>query len=221
MKFDIARAVGAVVREVSDRNHEGKPARSVVATRSYNTSVEDLWDALTDADRIPRWFLPIGGDLRLGGRYQLEGNAAGEITRCEPPLHLAVTWEMQGDVSWVEVTLAPISDGQSSLRLEHIAHVPEELWEQYGAGATGVGWDLGLLGLDQYFAEEPVVVPEQAEEWALSPDGRAFARQSSDAWALASIEGGEDRSKALAAAARTTAFYTGEEEASDPELVEE
>jgi uncharacterized protein YndB with AHSA1/START domain len=43
---------------------------------------------------IPRWFLPIAGDLRLGGRFQLEGNAGGEITECRPPRRLAVTWEL-------------------------------------------------------------------------------------------------------------------------------
>ena len=26
---------------------------------------------------FPRWFLPISGELRLGGRYQLTGNAGG------------------------------------------------------------------------------------------------------------------------------------------------
>ena len=31
---------------------------------------------------------PISGDLRLGGRYQLQGNAGGEILVCEPPQHL-------------------------------------------------------------------------------------------------------------------------------------
>lgn len=39
-----------------------------------------MWDACTDPERIPRWFLPISGDLRLNGRYQLEGNAGGAIT---------------------------------------------------------------------------------------------------------------------------------------------
>ena len=44
-----------------------------------------MWDAVTSAERIPRWFLPISGDLRLGGRYQLEGNAGGEVLECAPP----------------------------------------------------------------------------------------------------------------------------------------
>src|SRR6266508_5865410 len=101
MEIDVVGMVGAVRREVEEREHEGRPAHLVVAERRYPAGVEDVWDALTNAERIPRWFLPISGDLRLGGRYQLEGNAGGTITACEPPRHLAVTWEYGGDVSWV------------------------------------------------------------------------------------------------------------------------
>ncbi|WP_308168107.1 hypothetical protein [Nonomuraea sp. NEAU-A123] len=48
-----------------------------------------MWDACTSAEHIPRWFLPIEGDLRAGGCYRLEGNAGGEVLACEPPRHPA------------------------------------------------------------------------------------------------------------------------------------
>ena len=41
--------------------------------------VEEVWDALTDPDRIRRWMMPITGELKVGGSFQLEGNAGGEI----------------------------------------------------------------------------------------------------------------------------------------------
>jgi hypothetical protein len=56
MKLDPAATLGAVIRDVAFRAHEGKPARAVIATRSYDTDIDDLWDALTSAERIPRWF---------------------------------------------------------------------------------------------------------------------------------------------------------------------
>jgi hypothetical protein len=34
---------------------------------------------------LRRRFPPVSGDLRLGGKYQLGGNAGGEILACEPP----------------------------------------------------------------------------------------------------------------------------------------
>jgi len=99
MQIDIPSYIGAVVRRVEDREQEGTPVRVVVATRRYDTDIDDLWDALTNAERIPRWFLPVSGELRLGGRYQLEGNAGGTIKVCEPPHSLAVTWEFGGGMS--------------------------------------------------------------------------------------------------------------------------
>src|SRR5690349_12257290 len=116
LNFDITRLIGLVARETTRREHEGRPARVLVATRTYDTSQEDLWDALTNGERIPRWFLPISGDLRLGGHYQLEGNAGGEIKGCEPPRHLALTWGMHGDTSWVNVHLSENPDGGTLLR---------------------------------------------------------------------------------------------------------
>lgn len=44
-------------------------------SRTYPTDVDDLWNACTDAERIPQWFLPVSGDLRPGGSYELAGNA--------------------------------------------------------------------------------------------------------------------------------------------------
>ncbi|HJZ33003.1 MAG TPA: SRPBCC domain-containing protein, partial [Hyphomicrobiaceae bacterium] len=78
MKIDVAQVIGAVTRTVERQDRDGRPARVVIAARSYDAEVAEVWDAMTNAERIPRWFLPITGDLRLGGRYQLHGNAGGE-----------------------------------------------------------------------------------------------------------------------------------------------
>jgi uncharacterized protein YndB with AHSA1/START domain len=209
MKIDIGRHIGAVTREVSSREHEGRPARVIVATRTYDTTMDDVWDAITSAERIPRWFLPISGDLRLGGRYQLQGNAGGEITQCEPPRHLAVTWEFGGNVTWLTVRLMEDASGGTRLDLEHIAHVPDELWDQFGPGAVGVGWDMALMGLAQHFATGAAVNPQDAAAWIASDNGKEFVARSSEDWRRASIAAGTDQASATAAAQRTTAFYTG------------
>lgn len=200
----------AVTRAISTVEKDGRPARMLVATRSYNTSIDDLWEALTSAERIPRWFLPISGELRLGGRYQLKGNAGGQISRCEPPHQFELTWEMMGQVSWVTVQLSPGAKGSTMLRLEHIAPVPDDMWEQFGPGAVGVGWDQALFGLDQHFVKNPGVRPEDAAAWTTSAEGRAFVQQSSDAWGDASVAAGTAPAAARAAAERTRAFYTGD-----------
>jgi uncharacterized protein YndB with AHSA1/START domain len=209
--MDLGRVIGAVTREVSDREYEGKPAKVVVAKRTYNTTPADLWDALTNAERIPRWFLPVSGDLKLGGRYQLKGNAGGTITTCEPPKALGVTWEYGGQTSWVTVRLTARAAERTELELEHLAHVPAEFWDQYGPGAVGVGWDLALMGLGEHVSspDGPAVTPETAEAWSASEEGRAFARAASVDWGRAAIAGGMSEAAAQGAVERTTAFYTG------------
>lgn len=209
MEIDVMRQIGAITREVTSREHEGKLARVVRASRTYATSVADVWDALTNAERIPRWFLPISGNLEIGGRYQLQGNAGGTIEQCEPPNRLAVTWEMGGAPSWLVVTLSAESEERTRLELEHVAHVPEEMWVQFGPGAVGVGWDLSLVGLDRHLTTGRSKDPKAAAAWPVSEEGKRFIRGSSDGWCRASIAAGTDTAAAQAAAAGTVAFYTG------------
>ena len=136
----------------------------------------------------------------------MEGNAGGAITACERPSHLALTWEFGGDVSWVEVRLSDDGAGRARLTLTHTAHLSDH-WREYGPGATGTGWDLTLLGLEQYTGVDKTLVPT---EWPESEAGKDFIRRSSDDWCRAAIASGADPTHAAAAAARTAAFYTGD-----------
>lgn len=184
MTLDIDRYLGAVDRSVTSLERDGSPARAVTLTRRYDTNIGDLWDALTNAERLPRWFLPVEGDLRLGGRYQLKGNAGGTIEGCQPPFHLALTWEMQGEVSWVEVILTEEADEQTRLTLTHTAHV-SEFWTQFGPGAVGVGWELGLLGLALHVGNPEAVFDEAS--FSASPEAKTFITGSSEAWGEAAL----------------------------------
>jgi len=207
--FDVLEHLGAVKRTVAHRERDGRLARVVTATREYETTIEDVWDALTNAERIPRWFLPISGDLRLGGHYQLEGNASGEITECVPPTLLGLTWGMMGEGSWVKVQLTQLEPERTRLHLEHTAYVPEEIWGQFGPGGVGVGWDLAILGLGEHLRTGKPADRGEFEAWTVSDEGKAYVRGSSDDWAQASIADGTPEDAAREAAARTFAFYTG------------
>ena len=213
MDIDREDQLRQVERSVSSTVREGRPARAIALSRSYATTVDDLWDAVTNGERLPRWFLPISGRLEPGGRYQLEGNAGGVITACERPSHLALTWEFGGDVSWVEVRLSGDEAGRARLALTHTAHLSEH-WDTYGPGAAGVGWELSLMGLALHLAQPAAPKPDTAA-FAASPDGAALIAGSSEAWEQAAVAAGTDPAAAHAAARRTTMFYTGESDEPD------
>ncbi|MGN9776962.1 SRPBCC family protein [Micromonospora sp. H33] len=211
---DATSQISTVRRQLGRRVLEAGEARVMTISQTYDAPLEDVWDACTNPERIPRWFLPVSGDLRLGGRYQLEGNAGGTVERCDPPKSFAATWEMGGDVSWIEVRLTPVEDGRTRFELEHVAHVAQEFWDQYGPGAVGVGWDLALLGLASHLGGAGAgVTPEESAAWIASDEGRRFVAFSSERWRDASVADGTDEAEARAAADRTTAFYTGVPEA--------
>ena len=211
MRF--SEAFGADFREVDERLRDGQPTRVVRAVRTYPTDQEDLWDALTNTDRIANWFSPVSGDLHTGGRYQIKGNASGTITRCDAPEALDLTWEFGDNMSWVTVRLETDAAG-TCLTLEHEIlkdKAGEIHWAEYGPGATGVGWDLSLFGLGQHVSGGGK--PSERESnmaWMASDAARSFMRASAMAWSKAHIASGEKEKIAQEMAARTAAFYTGE-----------
>ncbi|MDQ3701716.1 MAG: SRPBCC family protein [Chloroflexota bacterium] len=206
---DSSGEVHAVRRETGHRRIPAGEGRTVVLRRTYDAPIEDVWDAITNPDRIGRWFLPITGDLRLGGTYQLKGNAGGEILRCEPPYLIKVTWVFgenptAADVTEVEVRLSPGASGETVLELDHAAVVDLNQWTEYGPGATGVGWDLTLLGLALHLRGESIQDPD---EWGKSPEARQFIAHSSDAWGAALQATGATGAEVAKAVENTTRFY--------------
>ncbi|MYH41630.1 MAG: polyketide cyclase [Chloroflexi bacterium] len=208
MEIDVASQLARVGRAVSTEQRDGEPARTVTLSRSYETTAAELWDAVTRRERIERWFLPVSGDLRSGGSYRLEGNASGVITECDAGSRFALTWEFGENMSWVEVRVSGEEGGLSRLTLAHAEHLSEH-WSEYGPGAVGVGWELALLGLSHHL-EQPDGPRLDEGAFGLSAAGRAFIAGSSEAWAEASLAAGTEPGAAREAAARTTAFYTGE-----------
>ena len=134
---------------------------------------------MTNLKRIPRWFAPVTGTLEPGGHYAIEGTASGRITECERLSGFSLTWEFAGDVSWVEVRISN-EGNEPHLTLTHTALLSPH-WDEYGAGAAGVGWEMGFLGLALHIAD-PDAPKSDEMEFATSQDGRAFITGSSEGW---------------------------------------
>lgn len=211
MAISLEHRLATIDRKVTSSERDGRGTVVVQAARTYATDALDLWDAVTNPERIARWFLPVSGDLRLGGRYKLEGNAEGTIEECSEPERLALTWEFNGGMSWVRVRLVPLADG-TRLELEHESEPYPGFTDTFGPGAVGVGWDLGLVGLAEHLDDPTLDTPlEMRPDWAGSPKSLAAYRASSDAWGRADIAFGTPNDQAIAAAEATRAFYCGEQ----------
>jgi uncharacterized protein YndB with AHSA1/START domain len=213
--MDMTTEVKAIDRTVGTRTTPAGEAYTVHMRRTYDAPIEDIWDAITDPERLRRWFAPVTGDFRLGGRYQVEGNASGEIVRCEPPRLFAVTWVMgeptEDVFSEVEVRLSEAAEGGTVFELEHVATVEAERWAEFGPGAVGVGWDLTLLGLGLHLSGGEIKESER-EAWSLSAEARDFVTRSSEAWASANEAAGATSAEAAVARDNTTRFYAPEPE---------
>ncbi len=130
--------------------------------------VRDVWDAITDPERLADWWLPFDADitvdLREGGEMVFAGTADGEpvamtctILRIEPPLLLEHTHPAPG--SRMRWELEPADTG-CILRLSH--HVPDV--QEAVDNCYLVGLQASLARLEPLLAGRP-------EPW----DWEAFA----------------------------------------------
>lgn len=207
MKTRVDSHLAAINRHVRLSERDGKPAASVQLIREFDVDARTIWNAIASQEEISEWFSIVSGDFKVGGSYAIEGNASGVIKACEPLARVALTWEFAGDVSWVDLRIDNESRSGVSFCLNHTS-VLSPHWDQYGAGATGVGWELSYLGLYLYLMH-PNEEKFDEEKFAASEEGKHFITASSQGWAEAAILAGTGAEVALAAAERTTSFYLG------------
>jgi uncharacterized protein YndB with AHSA1/START domain len=137
----------------------------------YDTDVEDLWSALTDPERLARWYGEVEGDLHEGGQFRiyLQGpdiKGVGNVEACEPPHRLLVrTRETEESArkadgrafeQTVEATLTP-DEGHTILTIE-VRGLPLGKLASYG-----VGWQLHAETLASYLAGRPG--PDVGTRW--------------------------------------------------------
>ncbi len=173
---DLIDELGAATRAVERRPGDDGELVSVAVGRTYPYGVDDVWDAVTDPERLARWFAPVSGDLRPGGSFQVEGNAGGEVLDCEPPRLLRVSWGAPES----RVTVRLTADGDATtLELEHT--VPVALAGS-GAGAffVGPGWDVAVLGLALHLRGG---LDGDPAAWEASPEVVRYNAATVDAWA--------------------------------------
>jgi uncharacterized protein YndB with AHSA1/START domain len=206
--IDIPAQIGAIDRSVRRTAREdGGENVTAVGRRTYAAGLEDTWSTLTDPARIARWLMPVSGDLRMGGSFQLEGNAGGEILECEQPHRFRVTFGSEASI--LEVRLWQEGEGATTLEYEHT--VPIEI-AQSGAGAlwVGPGWDGAMLGLDLHLSGDVIGDPVAG---ANTPEALAFSQVSVQEWADAVEASGTATPEQLAEALQVSMAQFAPDEA--------
>ncbi len=172
----------APATELRHRTIPAGEARVAVFTRTYQTTIEDLWDACTDPERLARWYTSVTGDLRLGGRFQQVNMGSGTIVRCDPPRMLKVS--LGGGADEIELRLTPGPGEQATtLEVQHAttADAHEIGGQTYDAiFCMGGGYFPRLLALDLHLRG---VLPAayDATAFHLDPDMRSTIERGSSA----------------------------------------
>lgn len=111
--------------------------------RTYAAPVEDVWSALTEADRVARWYGRWTGDPTTGTVEVVmtaEDDPAPEtvtIVTCQPPSLLVVDMPSP-DGTWRVSVALEAGDGDTRLRFV------QRLAEPYDASDIGPGWHFYL-----------------------------------------------------------------------------
>src|SRR5262249_15814195 len=119
-----------------------RPAEGMGVVRiedRFDTGIHELWAALTDPQRLARWYGELEGELRAGGEFHARLYASGwegtgRIEEGEPPrrfLVVSTAWDEPNEDA-TEVTLTD-EGGQTKLVVEQRGLPLDLLWA-YGAG---------------------------------------------------------------------------------------
>jgi len=146
--------------ELRHRRIAAGEARSAVFRRVYQAPIEDVWDACTDVDRLRRWYAPVEGDLRVGGRFTQGDFGPGQVLRCEAPRLLTVELGGSDGVPGpdeIELRLTPGPDGSTVFEFEHATTLDShEIGGQIfdAVYCMGGGYGPRLVTLEQHLRGE-------------------------------------------------------------------
>lgn len=105
----------------------------------FGTGLDELWSALTDTQRLARWYGDIEGELRAGGEFRASLHASGwegtgRVEECEPMQRFLVVSRADDEPNEdaTEVTLT--DDGGETVLVLEQRGLPLDLLWAYGAG---------------------------------------------------------------------------------------
>ncbi|MFD2078079.1 Uncharacterized conserved protein YndB, AHSA1/START domain [Actinopolymorpha cephalotaxi] len=134
--------------------------------RTFPLPSGEVWSAVTEPERLGRWFAEVTGDLRVGGTWTAtfdQGAASGVVAECRPESRIVTSWRWHHDPddnggagpSRLTVSLEPVADG-TRLALTH---------EGVTGNTTGqaAGWYAHLAGLAAHLRGPAGEGPDEAD----------------------------------------------------------
>jgi uncharacterized protein YndB with AHSA1/START domain len=135
--------------------------------RRYDTDAADLWRAITEPERLARWFAPVEGDLVEGGTFTIrfdDNEVTGcRLTSCDAPHGFAWEWPHGTHTSLVAVAVEPAGE-QARLLITHTRLSPSS------AAGYAAGWDVYVRRLADEVAGRPAA-DTWDEDWGRAYEG--------------------------------------------------
>lgn len=109
----------------------------------FTTSVEKLWSALTDSNKLAKWIADNDFKPVVGHRFQFrhqpneywDGIVDSEVLIVDEPTLLSFTWAVGDERHTVTLTVQDLGDGKVNLRLEQTGITNEQ-----GLAGAKYGW---------------------------------------------------------------------------------
>lgn len=122
----------------------------------FETSVEKLWSALTESDKLAKWIADNDFKPVVGHRFQFrhqpnehwDGIVDSEVLAVEEPHRLSFTWSVGEEKHIVTLTIDDLGNGKVHLRLEQTGLSNEQAL----AGAK-YGWKAWIVKLEEVLAQ--------------------------------------------------------------------
>ena len=103
-------------------------SESVIIERTYNTTAEKVWKAITDINQLRQWYFDLS-DFKpeLGFEFRFEGKNEGrvfvhlcKVTAIVPGKKLQYSWSYEGHEGYSLVTFELFAEGSSTrVKLTH------------------------------------------------------------------------------------------------------
>ncbi|RJX40494.1 SRPBCC domain-containing protein [Paenibacillus pinisoli] len=122
----------------------------------YKTTIEKLWAAVTDSEKLEKWVLKNNFKPIVGYKFQFraepneywDGVIDGEVLAVEPPNRLSYTWAVGDEKHTVVWTLQELEDGKVNLHLEQTGFS-----NPHGLAGAKHGWSQWSGELEKLLAE--------------------------------------------------------------------